>query len=301
MRAVAMKFVITVDDAGLGLSREQEERSIAFFDEFKVPASFFVVPCSKGGGELTDDPAWVARARGYEARGHDYQLHGYTHEGFEFGPPEQWMIDLCGEHAQQMAVAGFPEYREQWTPDSLRSMLGKAMAAFERAFDRPPEVFRAGCLAAGGPAFDAMAELGLRYDSNKVVDPRGWDYMVGKFDTVRGWDPRVPPWPYRLTEGVVEVPCMSEYAWTPTEETVPRLVDLALQDLGRAEVEGGVFILMCHQQRVGADDDLSRRILSRLFEEARRAFSAEFLTLRELVAQIERGEQPVASGTQAGS
>lgn len=289
-----MKFIITVDDAGLCQTPEAEDRGIAFFRKHDVPASFFVVPCQRDGRVLADEPHWVRRARTFEAEGHDYQLHGCTHAGFEFGPPESWMVQICGDQAIRAEAAGWPEHQPDWTPDVLRAKFVRGMTEFERAFDRRPQVFRAGCLAAQKTAFDVMAEIGLLYDSDKIVDPRTWDYVVRKFDSPRPWDPLVPPHPYRLNARVVELPCAGEYAWTLSEETLHHFIDLAADDMRRVHDAGGVFILMCHQQRVGGDDPLPRKVLDEIFRAAKRDFAAEFMTLAALVGQIERGQQPVS-------
>ena len=296
-----MDFVVTVDDAGLGQPCDVEERCVAFFELHQAPVSFFVVPCQKDGSELAGDVEWVRRARRYEAHGHDYQLHGYQHAGYEFGAPPWWMVQICGESVRRAAAEGYPEWRDGWTDDALRRKFTKAIAAFTRVFERPPQVFRAGCLAAEAPAFRIMAELGLRYDSDKVVDPRGWEYMAQKFDTPIDWDAAVPPRPYAMPEGVIELPCTSEYAWTLSQDTLHHFIDLARQDMRRVGEAGGVFILMCHQQRVGGTDDLPRQVLDAILTEAKRDHDARFMTLATLVQEIEAGKLPVAPGpTQGG-
>ena len=289
-----MKFVVTVDDAGLGQSVDVERRSVEFFDGNDVPVSFFVVPCSGDEGELTDDAGWVRRARGYEAAGHDYQLHGCTHAGFEFGPPESWMVRICGEAAVKAEAEGFKDLQKDWTPEAMRRRFGRAIGAFQRAFGRRPEVFRAGCLAAQEAAFDCMGDIGLLYDSNKIVNPKTWDYIAGDFDSPRPWDPKVKPYPYRLNDKVVELAAVGEYAWQLTAETLHYFVDEAIADMQRVTEQNGVFVLMCHQQRVGdTADELPRKALTRILAAARSDFGADFITLRTLVGQIQRGEQPV--------
>jgi peptidoglycan/xylan/chitin deacetylase (PgdA/CDA1 family) len=288
-----MRFVITVDDAGLNQPVEVERRSIAYFDRHGVPASFFVVPCG-AKGDLASDPAWVARARQYEAAGHDYQLHGCTHSGFEFGPPPWWMVQICGPRDRESAAAGYPGHRDGWTTEALRLKFDRGIAAFERAFERRPEVFRAGCLAADRPALDVMADAGLRFDSNRVIDPRGWEYIAQRFDTPQDWDPAVPPRPYWITDRVVEIPTVSEYAWTLSDATLHHFIRLAHEDMRRVSEAGGVFVIMCHQQRVGGANDLPRKVLDAILDEARRAHRADFLTLRALAGLIDSGETPVA-------
>ena len=288
-----LRFVITVDDAGLNQDIEVEKRSISFFEDHGVPASFFAVPETGAGIGLAEDPEWLARARTYETAGFDYQLHSYRHAGFEFGPPEPWMVQICGSEAIRAEAAGYPNMRRSWTDDALRGKLRKAIAAFERAFERKPEVFRAGCLAAGQDAFRIMGEEGLRYDSDKIINPRAWDYAAGQFDSVRPWDPEVPPHPYGIAPGVVEIPCIAEYAWTLSPETLHHFKRLAEDDMALVRQSSGVFILMCHQQKVGGEDDLPREILSHIFEVAKSEHDADFITLRDLVGAIDAGEVAV--------
>ncbi len=286
-----LRFVVTVDDAGLSQPLDVEARSIAFFESLGVRASFFVIPETPEGRCIADDAGWLARARSYEQRGFDYQLHGWRHEGFEFGPPEPWMARICGAEAIAAEAEGFVGMRPLWSDEALRGKLRRAMAGFGRAFDRSPQVFRAGCLAAAGDAFRIMGEMGLRFDSDKIVNPRAWDFIAEEFGSTRPWDPRVPPAPYRLTEAVVELPCIGEYAWTPTAATLPRFVALAREDLERVHAAGGLFILMCHQQRIGdQQDDLPRRALAEVVGMARQEHHAELLTLREVVRLVDAGE-----------
>jgi peptidoglycan/xylan/chitin deacetylase (PgdA/CDA1 family) len=289
-------FVITVDDAGLDMPRDREERSIRFFREQGVPASFFVIPETMEGRGIGEDAEWIGRARAYEREGFDFQLHGCRHEGFEFGPPEPWMVRICGPDMVAAESEGFKSMRHLWTDEALRGRLDRGMARFREGFGRAPEVFRAGCLAAQADAFRIMAEKGLRFDSNRIVNPRAWDLIAGDTGSTRPWDPAVPPRPYRLSPGVTELPCMGEYAWELTETSLPLFTGMAEADMDAVHGAGGIFILMCHQQEVGKEDDLSRRSLAHIFDHARRRHDARFLTLRDLAAQVDRGVVPVADG-----
>ena len=83
------------------------------------------------------------------------------------------------------------------------------------------------------------------------MDPKGWDYIAQSYDSPRQWDPHVPPYPYRLRECVVELPCISEYAGTLSPETLHHFTELASEDMRKVDRAGGIFILMCHQQKSG--------------------------------------------------
>ncbi len=97
------------------------------------------------------------------------------------------------------------------------------------------------------------------------------------------------------TAQVVELPIISEYAWELTPQKVDKHLALAREDLRRVWEVGGVFVLLCHVQCVGAQDPLARDLLSRIFAEARDNYTVEFMILREFVALIESGVVPVGN------
>jgi len=110
----------------------------------------------------------------------------------------------------------------------------------------------------------------------------------------------VPPAPYWLTPEIINLPMISEYAWYLTPEKIDPHLALAIEDLGRVYDAGGVFILICHVQCVGAEDSYARDLLHRLLTAARDDFGVTFGTIRQLVADIERGEVQVIGGQTHG-
>lgn len=284
------RFVVTVDDPG-GLIQDLSvfERARGFFDAEGVPASFFVVPRGEGGWQLDTQPEWLAALREAEAAGHDCQLHGLDHNHCEFGPYPALIRAMGGQDPDLVLQSLTEKFAHTWRPELYREKLMTALGIFERAFERRPLVFRTGALSQTAELYDVMGEVGMCYASNLVTDPRGWSYIAGRYDDPGDWDPAVPPVPHHLTDRVINIPMISEYAWYLTPEKIPPHLALAVEDLGRVYEGGGVYVLICHVQCVGAEDGLSQQLLRELFAIARRDHAVRFETLTELVADIEAG------------
>jgi peptidoglycan/xylan/chitin deacetylase (PgdA/CDA1 family) len=287
------RFVVTVDDPG-GLIQDLAifDRVRRFFDAEGVPASFMVVPRGEGGWQLDTQPEWLAALHAAEADGHDCQLHGLDHWNCEFGPYHEIVRWLGGDPDGELA-RDTAKFGHLWRPEVYVEKLNTALGIFGEAFGRRPLVFRTGALSQTPELYDAMAQVGLKYASNLVVDRRGWAYIIEKYDDPGDWDPDVPPHAYYLNDDVINLPIASEYAWYLTEAKIAPHLALAVDDLERIYGQGGVFILVCHVQCVGAEDGLSQQLLSQLIRIAREDFGAEFATLTGLVGEIEAGELSV--------
>jgi peptidoglycan/xylan/chitin deacetylase (PgdA/CDA1 family) len=282
--------VATVDDPG-GLIQDLSifRRARQFFSEEGVPASFFVVPRGEGGWLLDQQADWLKALHGAEAEGHDCQMHGLDHAGCEFGPYPRMIMELGRDDVEARLRADTEQFGHLWHREVHVEKLQTALGIFERAFDRRPLALRTGALSQTPELYDAMADVGLRYASNKVTDPRGWKYIIEQYDNPGDWDPEVPAAPYWLTDQVINLPIISEYAWYLTEEKIEKHLALAVEDLQRVYEVGGVFLLVCHVQCVGAEDGLSQRLLHRLLETARQEYQVQFQTVKGLVADIESG------------
>ena len=284
------RFVITVDDPG-GLIQDVAtlKRAIDFFDEEGVPATFFAVPSGKGGWRMDREDEWLAVAHEAESHGHNCQLHGLDHHGCEFGPIPAFISAMGRQDLEERLRADTAQYKHLWHRDVHVERLTEAIQLFERAFGRRPQVFRTGALSQRSELYAAVADVGLRYVSNRVIDPRGWAYIIENYDSPGDWDPGVPPAPYYLTEEVIDLPIISEYAWRLTPEKIDPHLALAAEDLGRVYAADGVFVLVCHVQEVGAEEPHARTLLHRLLAAAREDYQVVFQTIPELIADIESG------------
>ena len=290
----ARRFVITVDDPG-GLIQDIPtlRRAVAFLDEEEAPASFFVAPRGEGGWRVDRQEEWLAVAREAERRGHDCQLHGLDHARGEFGPAPSFIRALGGKDPGETLRSDREQFGHMWRRDAYVEKLNTAIQLFENAFGRRPLALRTGALSQTPELYDAVAEAGMRYVSNTVVDPRGWAYIIGEYDAPGDWDPAVPPTAHYITEKVVNLPMISEYAWKLTPEKIDKHLALAIEDMERVYAAGGVFVLICHVQEVGGQEPHARVLLQRLLDAARRNYDVTFRTVAGLIADIESGDVPV--------
>lgn len=295
--AQPQRFVVTVDDPG-GLIQDLDafERVRRFFDEEGVPASFMVVPRGEGGWQLDTQPAWLSALKSAEAGGHDCQLHGLDHQNCEFGPYPAMIRALSRRDPEEVLREDAVRFGSVWNYESHVEKLQTAMTIYRAAFERDPLVLRTGALSQTPELYRALADVGMRYTSNLVIDPRGWEYIIENYDDPGDWDPAVPPHPYMLTDRIINLPMISEYAWYLTPEKIPVHLALAVDDLQRVYAQGGVYILICHVQCVGAEDKLSQQLIHELLSVARSDYAPQFETLAGLVADIEAGTVPVIPG-----
>jgi len=296
MHVPTRRFVITVDDPGgliqdLGIFRKAQD----FFEAEGVPATFFVVPRGKDGWQLDGQKDWLEALHRAEARGHDCQLHGLDHSHCEFGPYPPFLYAMGGQDPAPRLKADTEKLGHLWKRELFVEKLRTALSIFENALGRKPLAFRSGALAQCSALYEALADVGIRYSSNHVTDPRGWAYIAGRYENPGDWAADVPPAPYKLTPRIVSLPMISEFAWRLTPEKVEKHLALALEDLRRVYEANGVFVLICHVQEVGAETPLPRQLLHRLLDAARKDYQVKFMTLKELVAAVERGEVPVIS------
>lgn len=283
------RFVITVDDPG-GLVQDTDmlERAVRFFDSRGVPVTFFVVPRSPDGFRIDRQEPWLSLARAALATGHDAQLHGLEHGRYEFGPYAPCVLALGGPEAvRRFEEQERPQLEPLWRRDLFAEKLRIAIGIFESAFGRRPLAFRGGAASHSAELYQAMGDVGLHYDSSKILDPRGWMYILGRYDDPGDWDPAVRPGPYRVAEQVTELPIVSEYAWYLTPEKIEPHLALAREDMQRVFALDGVFLLVCHVQCVGAEDDHARTLLGRLITLAREEHDVQFQTVTQLVDAIE--------------
>jgi len=294
-RAVGRRrFVVTVDDPG-GVIQDIStlQRAMDFFGREETPVSFFVVPRGKDGWQIDREEEWLATVREAERQGHDCQLHGLDHGQCDFGLYPSFIRALGRQDPNERLRLEREQFGHNWRRDVFVEKLKTAIELFGNAFDRRPQALRTGALSQTPELYDAVADVGMRYVSNKVVDPRGWAHIIGEYGDPGDWDPTVPPAPYYLTENVIDLPMISEYAWKLTPEKIDKHLALAVEDLGRVYAADGVFLLICHVQEVGAAEPHARVLLRRLFEAARKDYDVTFQTVSQLIGDIETGMVPV--------
>jgi peptidoglycan/xylan/chitin deacetylase (PgdA/CDA1 family) len=278
-------FALTNDDAGGGNPHLFEEL-LDFLAEQEVPATFFVVPMS-GGNPLVEKPAWMTLLQRALDEGHDLQLHAYDHSStFEFGVPPGFMLDII------------PEAKTRWEtdPDAVRAKhtlqlmtdrLRRSKEGFEQALGFSPQGFRGPCLSMSDNTYRALAENGLTWSSNRVVNPMGWRYINRDYDAGEPWQPDVAPHPYRYKAGLIEIPMISEYTWYLEEGDIDIHFDLVRRDYDRVREVGGTFVTLSHYYAMTGEWTAGLRVYERLFAYTRELGDVQFCTLTELLEQYD--------------
>jgi peptidoglycan/xylan/chitin deacetylase (PgdA/CDA1 family) len=274
-------FCLTNDDAG---SQEPElfRELLDFLAAQQVPATFFVVPTA-GGVPLDRKPEWVDLLRRARDEGHELELHGFQHGVFEFGVPPGFMLDII------------PEAKARWErePDviqaphtraALGSKIARGLEILDRALGVQPRGFRSGCLATSDEMYQALADHGLRWSSNRVINPMGWRYINGQYDAGEPWQANVPPHPHPY-KGLIEVPMLSEYTWLLGPADEERQFDLLRRDYERARAASGVFVSLSHYYAMTGPYATGLRVYERAFEHARELGDARFCTVGQLLSR----------------
>ncbi len=303
-------IAVTGDDVGMG-DVELFERYLGFFNEWRVPLTLFVTPCPRGR-PLDEDHAWVRALRKALDDGHDLQLHGYEHKAFEFGLPPPFMLERSPSARRTMED---PEARERvvagHTVAVLQGKLEKGIEIFRRALGFDPLGFRAPVAMVCPAMFEALANVGIVYDSSLAVSPVGWHYMMQRYTPPEDdpWDPDVPCRPFIHTAGIVEIPLSSEYSAHATWDDIGPRANLMISEHTRTAREGGVFIPVNHfhfmygtvtHRRLFDESELTlqlqgEEIYRRLFEYLQVGGNENFVTLAE-VYSLFSGEAESSSG-----
>jgi len=184
-----MRFVFTNDDVG-GSNTTQAiewfERVVEWLNDVGIRATFFWIPkpYMKPGDQNID---WMTAIRRARQQGHDFQLHGLTHDYcLEFGVPQ---ADTRFSPSIAETYRDYWDNHNKWIVEhsvtNLRSKLEEAMSIYERAFGQRPIVFRAPCLGIGQSAYEALWQVGIRYSSSRSINPIATAYVTTRDPMLR--------------------------------------------------------------------------------------------------------------------
>jgi peptidoglycan/xylan/chitin deacetylase (PgdA/CDA1 family) len=280
-------FCLTNDDAG---SQEPElfGELLDFLAAQRVPVTFFVVP-NAGGVPLDEKPEWLDLLRRALDEGHELQLHGFQHGVFEFGVPPGFMLDIIPEaKARWQREPGV--IRADHTRAALGAKIARGLEILNRALGIAPLGFRSGCLAVCDEMYQALADHGLRWSSNRVVNPMGWRYINGHYDAGEPWQADVPPHPHPY-KGLIEVPMHSEYTWLLGPEDLERQYDLLRRDFERARATSGVLVTLSHYYAMTGPYATGLQVYERILERARMGGDVRFCTVSQLLAEQEGSDE----------
>jgi len=286
-----LTFVFTNDDAGSGDVTLFHEL-LDFLQRRGVHGTFFTVPNARGR-PLDERPEWVEALRRALAAGHEIGLHGYHHEGFEFGRPPDFMLDLMGAKAWEKLEHDRQELHDSWKRADLQEKIEQGIAIFERTLGVRPRSWRSPCCAVCTNLYLALAAAGIAYDSSLIVNPQGWPYCGKDYQTKLDCEPAHPTYPFRHHGGVIELPVVAEYTWfLADDQSAERAWELLTSDYERAVSSTGIFVAMSHYYAMTGPNRRGLEIYDRLFDFMETRGTVRYRTVAE-AASLPVGPWPI--------
>jgi len=277
-------YTLTIDDAGSGGPERVESvrKTCRFLESRGLRATWFVVP--KPGGQPWSDDWKRAFLEGRDA-GHDLQLHGLTHSDcFEFGPPVAPATRILPSFLEQFEARRaelLPNYTLGW----MRAVLEIGLEEFDRELSLTPTVFRPPCGSICKALFQALSELGIRYDTGQYLNMGCYDHLGplgGKPNQT--WTDNWPRAPFRWYSEVVEVPIVGEYTWRGASAYEPAFIEMAKADVDRIAESSSVGVLLAHTHGIADNYDYAFRLFDAVLEHLEGQGRRRFATLAELAA-----------------
>ena len=286
-----LTFVFTNDDAGSGDVMLFHEL-LDFLERRHVRGTFFTVPNAQGR-PLDERPDWIDALKRAQALGHEIGLHGYRHEGFEFGCPPDFMLDLMGVKAWERLQGNRQELHDSWKRAVLQEKIERGMAIFERTLGIRPRSWRSPCCAVCTNLYLALAGAGISNDSSLIVNPQGWPYCGKDYQTQLDWEPAYQTYPFRYHGGVTELPVVAEYTWFLTDDqSVEQAWELIKSDCERAARSSGIFVAMSHYYAMTGPNRRGLELYDRLFDFMETCGTVQYRTVAEAAA-LPMGPWPI--------
>lgn len=287
-----LTVVFTNDDAGNG--------DVALFAELldflkrrSMKGTFFTIPCAQGK-PLGERPEWVAILQRAREEGHEIGLHGYVHDGFEFGRPPDFMLDLMGPKSWERLQGQRQALGESWRVEVLQGKIERGIAIFEQTLGFRPRSWRSPCAAVCTNLYLALSAAGIAVDSSLIVNPQGWPYANKDFTTRLDWELAHPPYPFRYHADIVELPLMSEYTWYLTDDAqVEHAWNLMVADGDRAVRASGLFTVMTHFYAMTGPYRKGLELYDRFFDYVESLGTVKYRTVTE-AATASLGPWPIS-------
>ena len=277
---------MTNDDAG-GANPELFEELLDFLDEQQVCVTFFVVPHHRGR-RIDEEPEWMVLLKRALDSGHELQQHGFDHSGFGFGVAPGFMLHIIPA-AKARWEREPEEVQKAHTLELMSARLARGRAILEDAFGHEPRGFRSPCLEMRGNTYQALANQGFAWSSNRVVNLMGWwhstpeRYAMKPYVAGEHWQPDVPPYPYRYKSGMIEIPMMAEYTGRLTPPDEEWHFQYVRSDYDRVRELGGAFVTLSHYDTMTGEWATGLNVYRRLFEHARKWGDVRFVTVSQLL------------------
>lgn len=284
-------FLWTNDDILCG-RYDDMARQLEFLGKHGIKGTFFVVPIFEGTHRLTDDPKLVDLIKQAMAEGHEAHQHSVTHYCIENGTADLRMFDLMGEQAKIDYSHNRAMYERMWQVDALEVHIGWGRQEWIDAFGEPSDGYRPGCGSFCSNMYLAVANLGFKWTSSRLVSMTGWRWGAGQYDhPVRLEGPKRP---YRTGE-LIEIPILDDVAFKAPRAMIDEFADLGWR-LWETCIEHQVpFHLVCHPQELRREGGVGYAIHNKLLPRILDSGKAVPMTVNEYYRQLEAGAWPLAA------
>ncbi|MCX7597346.1 MAG: polysaccharide deacetylase family protein [Armatimonadetes bacterium] len=285
-----MRAVFTSDDVGASASPEAIQAFhtvVRWLDERSIRGTFFWVP--KPADWRRCHEVWNPALLDACARGHDFQLHGLSHDScLEFGVPQ--------DSTRRTNAAVFAEYeanRARWekahSATRLADKLSLAKRIFENVFGEAPLVFRAPCFGVCPAMYEALAQVGIWHSSSRGINPTATAYVLLGDPELRCWTPDFPCRPWVEPPGVTEHPCMEDLCIGGVRpDQTDDLFDLMTSELAHCLDElgdDGVLIFASHYHSMARTWGATRPLFDRVLDWLADRGVTKWITFRELAGE----------------
>ncbi|MCS6831895.1 MAG: hypothetical protein NZ749_14810, partial [bacterium] len=158
--------------------------------------------------------------------------------------------------------------------------------------------FRAPCGAMCKPLFEALARVGIRYETGTFISGSGYEHLPHRSGVLEpNWLEDFPHTPFRWYSDIVEIPILNEYTWRGAWQREADFLALARADVARIAQESEVAVLLTHTHGVADNPDYAFRLMDAVIEQVQANGLGGFATLGELVRngaleQAVRGQGP---------
>jgi len=277
------KLIFSNDDIGcgganyIGYFRE----TVAYLERKGIKATFFWVP-KPNDVSPSDKHEWMKAVEWATALGHDIQWHGYSHRCLEFGVPQEGL-----RRENKNAFAEYERHKAHWDKEHgvtrVREKMVETYDIFKQTFGRPPVIFRSPCVGVSDAMYAVLHELGVRFSSSRIINPKSWVYSVFYDKQDRGWETEFPPYPYKIGQ-VTEIPIMSDYChWGIPDERYHDLLDLAKNDYDHLIAESkGLGVMLSHYHSMHKNWEYCLKFYDELLAYLLSKYAIEFTTFAEV-------------------
>jgi peptidoglycan/xylan/chitin deacetylase (PgdA/CDA1 family) len=296
MMSKKIPLLWTNDDVTAGGQR-YFNRLVPLAESLGLRGTFFIIPCPNGGKKrLTDDPGLIADVKAAMANGHEAHQHSTTHVCPENGTADLRMYDLMGMDAKAFHSSHRFILERLWQVDALEAQIAWGRRVWTDAFGAPSEGFRPGCGAFCGNMYKALANLGFKWTSSRLVSLTGWQWVFGNENYPPSWEGPVRP---TITEGVMEFPILDDVAFKAPFEKIDQFVELGWTHWQKCVEKNWPFITVCHTGQMEVHNDSGYRIHEKLFKRILDTGHADPMTLGQYYRAVKAGTYPLADPADA--